>query len=101
MNQAVLNVVRNGAVAGVLALEDEIRPESRAAVDELHRRGVRVVMITGDARPVAEAVGRDLGVDEVFAEVLLEDKDGAVAELQRRGARVAMVDSIRTWCPPA
>ena len=88
---AVLTVVREGAVAGILALEDGIRPESRAAIDELHRRGIRVVMITGDARPVAEAVGQELGVDEVLAEVLPEDKDGAVADLQRRGAKVAMV----------
>ncbi len=88
---AVLHVVRDGRVVGALGLEDEVRPESKAAVADLHRRGVRVVMITGDARPVAEAVGRDLGVDEVFAEVLPEDKDGKVTELQRRGERVAMV----------
>jgi len=84
-------VLRSGAVAGALALADEIRPESRQAVDELHRRRVHVVMITGDARPVAEAVGRELGVDEVFAEVLPEDKDAKVGELQARGLRVAMV----------
>jgi Cu2+-exporting ATPase len=60
-------------------------------VDELHGLGVRVVMITGDARQVADAVGADLGVDEVFAEVLPEDKDSKVAELQARGLRVAMV----------
>ena len=53
--------------------------------------GVRVVMITGDARQVAEAVAADLGVDEVKAEVLPEDKDAAVAELQARGFQVAMV----------
>ena len=87
----VLYVLRSGAVAGALALADEIRPESRQAVDELHRRRVHVVMITGDARPVAEAVGRELGVDEVFAEVLPEDKDAKVGELQARGLRVAMV----------
>ena len=52
---------------------------------------MRVVMITGDARQVAEAVGRELGVDEVFAEVLPEDKDAKVAELQARGLSVAMV----------
>src|SRR5213075_3453310 len=78
-------------VIGALALEDQIRPESRTAVDELHRLGVRVVMITGDARQVADAVGADLGVDEVFAEVLPEDKDRAVADLQARGLKVAMV----------
>jgi Cu2+-exporting ATPase len=87
----VLYVLRGDRVAGALALADEVRAESRQAVEELHRRGLRVVMITGDARPVAEAVGRDLGVDEVFAEVLPEDKDSKVAELQARGLRVAMV----------
>jgi P-type Cu2+ transporter len=76
---------------GALELEDEIRPESRAAVDGLHALGVRVVMITGDARQVADAVAADLGIDEVFAEVLPEDKDAAVVELQRRGQAVAMV----------
>ena len=88
---AVLHVVRDGQVAGALALEDQVRPESREAVDGLHRRGVRVAMITGDARQVADAVGADLGIDEVFAEVLPQDKDTQVAELQRRGHTVAMV----------
>jgi Cu2+-exporting ATPase len=88
---SVLYLVRGGEVAGALELEDEVRPESRAAVDGLHELGVRVVMITGDARQVAEAVAADLGIDEVFAEVLPEDKDAAVADLQRRGQRVAMV----------
>jgi Cu2+-exporting ATPase len=88
---AVLHVVRDGRVVGALALEDEIRPESAAAVEGLHRLGVRVAMITGDARPVAEAVGAALGVDEVMAEVLPEDKDSVVADLQGRGHRVAMV----------
>jgi Cu2+-exporting ATPase len=88
---SVLYVIRPGEVVGALAFEDEIRPESRAAVDALHALGVRVVMITGDARQVAEAVAAQLGVDEVFAEVLPQDKERAVAELQGRGLRVAMV----------
>jgi Cu2+-exporting ATPase len=88
---AVLNVVRDGQVVGALALEDEVRPEAAEAVSALKTRGVRVVMITGDARPVAKAVARDLGIDEVFAEVLPADKDSAVATLQQRGERVAMV----------
>ena len=88
---AVLYVVEAGQVIGALALADEVRPESRQAVDQLHARGIRVVMITGDARVVAEAVAADLGVDEVFAEVLPEDKDAKVTELQERGLRVAMV----------
>jgi Cu2+-exporting ATPase len=87
----VLYVAREDKVMGALSLEDAIRPESRQAVSELHRLGRRVVMLTGDARQVAEAVAADLGVDEVFAEVLPEDKDAAVAELQGRGLQVAMV----------
>jgi Cu2+-exporting ATPase len=88
---AVLFVARDDEVIGALALEDEIRPESREAVEGLHTQGIRVAMITGDARQVADAVAADLGIDEVFAEVLPEDKDSAVADLQRRGHTVAMV----------
>ena len=87
----VLYVLRDGAVEGALALEDEIRPQSAEAVQQLHDRGVHVVMITGDARPVADAVAQRLGIDEVFADVLPQDKDAKVAELQARGLRVAMV----------
>jgi Cu2+-exporting ATPase len=88
---AVLYVVADGSIVGALALEDEIREESRHAVDRLHGLGVRVAMITGDARQVAQAVAADLGIDEVLAEVLPEDKHSKVAELQDRGNRVAMV----------
>jgi Cu2+-exporting ATPase len=87
----VLYVVREDNVIGALALADTVRPESKEAVDLLHRLGIHVVMITGDARSVAEAVARHVGVDEVFAEVLPEDKDAKVAELQARGLVVAMV----------
>ena len=88
---AVLYVARGGEVVGALGLEDEIRPEAREAVTALQAMGRRVVMITGDARQVADAVGADLGVDEVMAEVLPEHKDAKVAELQGRGLSVAMV----------
>ena len=88
---AVLYVVRDNTVVGALALEDEVREESRQAIDALHELGVQVVMITGDAQEVADGVAKDLGIDEVFAEVLPEDKDKAVAELQGRGLTVAMV----------
>jgi Cu2+-exporting ATPase len=88
---AVLHVVSDGTVIGAIALEDEIRPESREAVAQLHALGVRVVMITGDARSVADTVARELGVDDVLAEVRPEDKEHNVAELQRRGSKVAMV----------
>ena len=88
---AVLHVVRDNEVVAALALEDAIRPEASEAVGELRELGIDVAMITGDARQVADAVGRELGIDEVFAEVLPEDKDQAVVELQRSGRRVAMV----------
>jgi Cu2+-exporting ATPase len=87
----VLYVTDDHRVLGAIVVEDEIRPESRGAVDGLHRRGTRVAMITGDARPVADAVAQNLGIDEVFAEVLPSDKDAKVRELQGRGHRVAMV----------
>jgi Cu2+-exporting ATPase len=88
---SVLYVARVDEVIGALALEDEVRPEAREAVDRLHALGVRVAMVTGDAQQVADAVAADLGIDEVFAEVLPEDKDAKVRELQERGMRVAMV----------
>ncbi|AFM17023.1 copper/silver-translocating P-type ATPase,heavy metal-translocating P-type ATPase, Cd/Co/Hg/Pb/Zn-transporting [Mycolicibacterium chubuense NBB4] len=87
----ILHVVRDGAVIGGLRLADEIRPESREAVDALHRLGIEVVMITGDAEAVARAVGDDLGIDRVFAGVRPEDKAAKVSGLQREGKKVAMV----------
>nr|WP_226995867.1 heavy metal translocating P-type ATPase [Gordonia phthalatica] len=87
----ILHVVVDGAVAGAVKLADDIRPESRDAVDALHRLGVQVVMITGDARAVAETVAAELGVDRVYAEVRPEDKAGTVAALQAEGRVVAMV----------
>ncbi|MBP2455442.1 heavy metal translocating P-type ATPase [Mycolicibacterium lutetiense] len=87
----VLHVLVDGDVAGALALADEIRPESRQAVDALHDLGVEVVMITGDAAPVASSVAADLGIDRVFAGVRPEDKAAKVIELQGEGLTVAMV----------
>jgi Cu2+-exporting ATPase len=87
----VLVVLADGEVTGAISLEDEVRLESRAAVDELHSLGVKVALITGDAREVAQAVALDLGIEEVLAEVLPEDKHSKIAELQQRGLRVAMV----------
>lgn len=87
----VLHIVRDGQIIGAVAVEDKIRPESRAAVKALQDRGVKVAMITGDAQQVAHAVGEDLGIDEVFAEVLPQDKDTKVTQLQERGLSVAMV----------
>ena len=88
---AVMHVLRDREVIGAFALEDRVRSASRTAVDALHARGVKVAMITGDARQVADAVAAELGIDEVFAEVLPEDKDAKVSQLQQRGHKVAMV----------
>jgi Cu2+-exporting ATPase len=87
----VLHVLVDDAVVGALKLADEVRPESRQAVDELHRLGIKVVMITGDAEPVARAVAEELDIDRVFAGVRPEDKAAKVAELQSEGLKVAMV----------
>src|SRR5690625_2192847 len=79
-------------VAGVIAVADTIRAGAAEMVERLHRAGVeKVVMLTGDARPVAEAVGSATGIDEIRAGLLPEDKLDAVADLQRAGHTVAMV----------
>ena len=88
---SVLHVIRDGQVIGAVSLEDEIREESRQAIAALQKRGIRVAMITGDAQQVADAVASELHIDEVFAQVLPEDKDKKVGELQSRGLKVAMV----------
>ncbi|MDN5582378.1 MAG: heavy metal translocating P-type ATPase [Corynebacterium sp.] len=87
----ILHVLVDGGVVGALRLADGVRPESRTAVDDLHERGVRVVMITGDAEAVATSVATELGIDQVFAGVRPEDKAAKVAELQADGHKVAMV----------
>ncbi len=87
----VLHVTRDGQVVGALAVADAVREESREAVDTLHHLGIHVVMITGDAEPVARAVAGDLGIDQVFAGVRPEHKADKVKELQAQGRTVAMV----------
>ncbi len=83
-------------VLAVFAIADAVRPESYDAVRSLHEAGISVVMMTGDAKPVADAVARDLGIDVVFAEVLPAEKAKTIASLQKprnggRAPRVAMV----------
>ncbi len=89
--QSVVFLVVDKQVIAAFAVADVIRPESKHAVRRLHEMGVEVAMLTGDSRPVAEAVAKELGIDHVFAEVLPEHKDQKVAELQSQGKRVAMV----------
>lgn len=87
----ILHVLADGEVIGALRLADEIRHESRDAVDALHANGMQIVMITGDAQAVADTVANKLGIDRVFAGVRPEDKAAKVAELQAEGKKVAMV----------
>ncbi|WP_420827200.1 heavy metal translocating P-type ATPase [Cryobacterium roopkundense] len=89
--EIVLHVLDGERVLGAIALADEVREESRQAVDELHSLGVQVVMITGDAEAVARSVAAELGIDRVFAGVHPSDKAAKVAELQAEGHSVAMV----------
>jgi Cu2+-exporting ATPase len=89
--QSAIYLVEGSKALAVFAVADVVRPESREAVELLHRRGVRVVMMTGDARAVADAVAADLGIDTVLAEVLPEQKAAKIEELKRSGSRVAMV----------
>jgi Cu2+-exporting ATPase len=89
--KTVLYALAEGRVLGAFAVEDEIRPESREAVAELHRLGIRVAMITGDSKTVANSVAHRIGIDEVAAEVLPADKAAAVKRFQAGGKKVAMV----------
>jgi len=89
--KTVLYAVAEGQLLGAFALEDEIRPESKEAVAELHRLGIRVAMITGDSKTVADSVARRIGIDEAAAEVLPADKSAGVKRFQIGGRRVAMV----------
>ncbi len=89
--QSVVYLVRGNQVVAAFAVADVIRPESRVAIADLHKMHVQVAMLTGDSQAVAAAVAEELGIDQVFAEVLPEHKDRKVAELQSQGKRVAMV----------
>jgi Cu2+-exporting ATPase len=89
--QSVIYTVVDKSVVAAFAIADVIRPESRPAIDALHKMNVQVAMLTGDSQAVAQAVAADLGIDQVFAEVLPEHKDQMVAQLKSQGKRVAMV----------
>jgi P-type Cu2+ transporter len=89
--QSAIYLLRDRKALAVFAVADAVRPESREAIRALHARGIKVAMLTGDARAVAEAVAEELEIDTVFAEVLPEDKAAKVRELQAQGRKVAMV----------
>ena len=85
-------VARDGQLLGVIAISDTVRPEARGAVDALNQMGVRTILLTGDSKAVAEAVGRQLGVGEIVAEALPEEKLTRIRVLvKEKGNVVAMV----------
>ena len=88
--QTVIFVAIDGRIAGLMGIADPIKPSTAPAIDYLHRDGVRVVMLTGDNRTTAESVARKLGIDEVHAEVLPDQKVEVVKRLQAEGRIVAM-----------
>jgi Cd2+/Zn2+-exporting ATPase/Cu+-exporting ATPase len=84
-------VARNGRLLGIVALTDTVRPEARAAIDSIQRLGMRTILLTGDATPIAHAVARQLGIKEVEAELLPDAKLDRIEALVGRGATVAMI----------
>jgi len=89
--QTVVFVIAGGVVVGLIAIADVIRASSREAVADLRKNGIRVAMLTGDSHAVGAFVAKELGIDEVFAEVLPDQKDAVVASLQKDATIVAMV----------
>lgn len=88
--KTVVFVLVDEVLVGAIALADVIRPESREAIERLKAMGIRVMMLTGDAQAVADWVSEELGLDEVFAQVLPDQKASKIQEIQSRGLRVAM-----------
>ncbi|MCF8708971.1 copper-transporting P-type ATPase [Rhizorhapis sp. SPR117] len=88
--QTVMFVAIDGSPAGLLAVADPIKPTTPAAIKAIHRRGIRIVMLTGDSRATAEAVAQQLGIDEVEANVSPADKHRKIEALKADGRRVAM-----------
>jgi len=89
--QTAVTLVEGQAALAVLAVADAIREEAHEAVRRLYEQGIQVIMITGDAKAVADAVAKELGIETVFAEVLPEQKASKIEEVKRTGKRVAMV----------
>ena len=89
--KTVVFVIIDQALAGAIALADIVRPESRRAITELKKMGIRSLMLTGDNRQVAQWVAEEVGLDDYFAEVLPQDKVAKVKEVQSQGLIVAMV----------
>ena len=89
--QTLMYVAQDKQLAGIIAVADPIKPDSAEAIQRLHNIGLKVVMLTGDNKLTAQAVAKQVGIDEVIAEVQPQDKGRKVAELQRQNHIVAMV----------
>jgi P-type Cu2+ transporter len=89
--QSAITLAEGASALAVFAVADAVRAESREAVRRLHEQGIEVIMMTGDAKAVADAVASDLGIDTVFAEVLPDQKASRIRQVQQQGKRVAMV----------
>jgi Cu+-exporting ATPase len=89
--KTVMVVAEEGVLCGLVAVADRVKTDSADAIDRLHRQHLRVVMLTGDNPRTAEAIARQVSVDDVYAEVRPEEKSAKVMEIQKEGHRVAMV----------
>ena len=89
--KTVMLVAKNNVLVGLVAAADALKPYSKTAVDQLHRMGKKVVMITGDNKKTGEAIAKQIGIDSVLAEVLPQDKATIIKKIQARGGKVAMV----------
>ena len=87
---SVMYLAVNGVLAGLLSVTDPIKESTQGAIDDLHKRGLRIVMATGDGKVTASAVARQLGIDEVHSEVTPQEKLDLISKLQEEGHKVAM-----------
>ena len=89
--KTVMGVVVDGRLAGLIAVADTLKPDSRDAVEALHRQGLKVIILTGDHMKTAKTIASEVGIDQVIAEVRPEEKAARIKDLQNKGGKVGMV----------
>ncbi|CAM4233193.1 heavy metal translocating P-type ATPase [Vibrio agarivorans] len=89
--QTAIVIVENGIAIGIVGLSDPLKPESKSTIDALHRQGIRTVLLTGDSQAVAQHIAKELGIDDVIAQVLPEQKAAHIQSLKDAGQHVAMI----------